>query len=270
MQRLLPAVDRELRESEIRREARRAGEQLRQSEERFRQLAENIDEVFFLTNADAKSMIYISPAYERIWGRSCKSLYDDPLSWLEGVYPADLPNILSQLRKNPSYFEAEYRLIRPDGAIRWIWTRTFPIKDQNGAICRHAGIAEDITGRKLAEEKLRESQEQTRLLLDSTAEAIYGVDLQGRCTFSNQACLRLLGYAAVDDLIGKNMHTLIHHTKEDGTPYPIEECKIYQAFFTNDGAHVNDEVLWRADGTPFPSEYWSYPVYRDVVLIGSV
>lgn len=268
--RLLPVVERELRECALRREGRQAQERLRQSEERFRQLAENINEVFFLADADGTSMIYISPAYESIWGRSCQSLYLDPLSWLEGVYPEDRPGVLSLLRKNPTYFQAEYRIVRPDGAVRWIWARTFPIKDQKGTVYRLAGIAEDITERKLAVEESQNSQERIRLLLDSTAEAICGVDLQGRCTFSNQACLRLLGYESIDDLLGKNMHLLVHHTKQDGTPYSLEECKIYQSLFTREGTHVAEDVFWRADGSAFHAEYWSHPVYRNGVLVGAV
>lgn len=268
--RLLPAVERELRECELRREGRRVQEQLRQSEERFRQLAENINEIFFLANADASSMIYISPAYESIWGRSCQSLYADSFSWLEGVYTEDRPRVLSLFKENPSHYQAEYRIVRPDGAVRWIWARTFPIKDAKGVVYRMAGIAEDITERKLAVEESQNSQERIRLLLDSTEEAICGVDLQGRCTFSNQACLRLLGYSSVEDLLGKNMHLLTHHTKQDGTPYPLEECKIYQAFFTGQGAHVTDDLFWRADGSSFYVEYWSHPVHRNGVLIGSV
>jgi PAS domain S-box-containing protein len=118
--------------------------------------------------------------------------------------------------------------------------------------------------------EMRESEERSRLLLDSTAEGIYGLDLQGNCTFCNPACLRLLGYEDVEDLLGKNVHELIHHTRPDGSPYPEEECRIYQAFRQGKGTHVDDEVLWRADGTSFPAEYWSYPIRRNGELIGSV
>src|SRR5947208_2434179 len=83
---------------------------------------------------------------------------------------------------------------------------------------------------------------------DSTAEAIYGIDLQGSCTFCNRACVRILGYARDQDLIGKHMHRLIHHTLPGGKPYPEEECRIYQAFRRGEGTHVDEEVFWRADG----------------------
>ena len=118
--------------------------------------------------------------------------------------------------------------------------------------------------------ELNESKEQVQLLLDSTGEAIYGIDSDGNCTFSNAACLRILGYKEARQLIGRNMHDLIHHTKNDGTPYPIEECCIYQAFREGKGTHVDNEVLWRADGTRFPAEYMSYPIRKDNKIIGAV
>ena len=109
-----------------------------------------------------------------------------------------------------------------------------------------------------------------RLLLDSTGEAIYAIDMLGECTLCNAACLRLLGYEDPVELIGKNMHNLMHHTRPDGTPYPSDECRIYLAFRRGEGSHVDDEVLWRSDGKSFPVEYWSYPIRENNVLIGAV
>jgi len=109
-----------------------------------------------------------------------------------------------------------------------------------------------------------------KLLLDSTAEAIYGLDIEGACTFANPSCLNMLGYERMDDVLGKNMHDLIHHTRPDGSPYPVNECRIYEAFQKGEGTHVDDEVLWRKDGTSFAAEYWSYPVYKGEHITGSV
>ena len=120
------------------------------------------------------------------------------------------------------------------------------------------------------EDRLRASEELNRLLLDSTGEAIYGIDTAGVCTFSNPACARLLGYERAADLLGRQMHRLIHHTRADGSPYPIEECRISRAFRDGEGTHVVDEVFWRADGTSFPAEYRSHPIRRDGEVIGSV
>ena len=119
-------------------------------------------------------------------------------------------------------------------------------------------------------QELKESKEQIQLLLDSTGEAIYGLDNDGNCNFANAACLRILRYKEASQLIGENMHDLIHHTKQDGTPYPIEECRIYQAFRDGTGIHIDDEILWRADGTCFPVEYMSYPIRKENKIIGAV
>lgn len=128
----------------------------------------------------------------------------------------------------------------------------------------------DVSHRAHVELALRASEEQVRLLLDSTAEAIYGLDLHGNCTFCNRACVTTLGYQNIEQLLGQNMHDLIHHTRSDGSHYPIHECRIYEAFRLGKGTHVDDEVLWKADGTSFPAEYRSFPVRRDGELVGSV
>ena len=135
----------------------RAERELRTSEERFRQLAENIREVFYLTDIRNQRVLYVSPAYEEVWGRTCKSLYDDPESFLAAIHPDDRDAVLhAYVRRNPTMHE--YRIVRTDGSTRWIWDRGFPIRDEKGEIYRFAGIAEDITERKRAEQALLESQ----------------------------------------------------------------------------------------------------------------
>lgn len=119
-------------------------------------------------------------------------------------------------------------------------------------------------------EALQKSEERVRLILDSAAEAIFGCDSDGTCLFSNPAAVRLLGYDDPSELLGKNMHTLEHHTRKDGTPFPIEECPIYIGFHENRGVHVDDDVFWRKDGTSFPVEYWSHPMVSDSKTVGAV
>lgn len=135
---------------------------------------------------------------------------------------------------------------------------------------RFAGVVRDISNQKRAERQLRQSEAWTRLLLDSTAEGIYGIDTDGNCTFANLACAALLGYDHPDRLLGKNMHALIHHRLEDGSPYPVEACRIYQAFIRGEGSHADDEVFWRRDGSSLPVEYWSHPVILDEAVTGAV
>ena len=128
----------------------------------------------------------------------------------------------------------------------------------------------DITARKQVEEALKESEELTRLLLRSTGEGIYGIDLNGCCTFANPACLELLGFESDAEVMGKNMHDLVHHTRPNGEPYPVTECQIYLALQIREGTHVDIENMWRIDGTCFPAEYWSFPMIRDGEMIGCV
>ena len=118
--------------------------------------------------------------------------------------------------------------------------------------------------------KQKEAEGMVRLLLDSTGEGIYAVNMEGNCTFANPACVKLLGFKNDSELIGQHMHNLVHHTRPNGDPYPVEECRIYQAFHNNEGTHVDDEVMFSSDGNPFPAEYWSYPIERDGKLEGCV
>ena len=141
----------------------RAEQRLRESEERFRQLTEHIREVFWLKSADGSRILYVSPAYEEVWGRSCQSLYAEPFSFLETVHPEDRERVLAALPGQAAgEYDHEFRIVRPDGAIRWIWARAFPVRDEHGEIYRIAGCSEDITERKMVEEALRESAEQLR------------------------------------------------------------------------------------------------------------
>lgn len=117
---------------------------------------------------------------------------------------------------------------------------------------------------------LQENKEQLKLILDSTAEGIYGIDTEGRCTFCNESALNMLGYESQSEVLGKNMHLQIHHTKPDGTLFPASECRILQTFKKGKGVSVNDEVFWRKDKTSFDVRYSSYPQHINKVLIGAV
>jgi two-component system, sensor histidine kinase and response regulator len=119
-------------------------------------------------------------------------------------------------------------------------------------------------------DEVQQSQSLLALLLESAPESIYGIDTHGSCTFCNQAFLQMTGYQSFADLRGRNVHDVIHHTRPEGTPYPVSECHIYEAFRLGKGTHVDDEVLWRKDGSSFPAEYWSRPLRRDGEIIGTV
>ena len=147
---------------------KQAEESLQESQERFRQLAENIREVFWLTDPVKNQMIYISPGYEQVWGRACQSLYASPRSWLEAIHPDDREGVLEAAltKQVRGQYDEEYRIVRPDGSIRWIRDRAFPIRDHGSIIYRIAGLAADITEHKQAEARLLTSQ---RCLLEQHA-----------------------------------------------------------------------------------------------------
>ena len=127
----------------------------------------------------------------------------------------------------------------------------------------------ELIERQKAEAEKDEIVEYNRLLLESTAEGIYGIDTAGRCTFMNRAATRLLGCTA-EEVLGEQLHNLIHHTHNDGTPYPVEECPIYNAFRTGTACHVDTEVMWRCDGTSFPASYASFPMVTADEIVGAV
>lgn len=117
---------------------------------------------------------------------------------------------------------------------------------------------------------LQEREAFVHLLLDSTAEAIFGIDQEGAFTFCNAACIRMLSYGSTEELLSKNAHDLLHHSRADGTRYPKEECRIRRGIVEGIGIHVADEMIWRKDGSCFPVEYWSYPIRREGKVIGAV
>ena len=145
-----------------------------ESEQHFRQLAEHIREVFWLTDVDKKTMIYISPAYQTIWGRSCESLYANPLSFTAAIHDDDRERVKqSMTRQADAPYSEEYRVIQPDGSVHWIKDQSYPIQDQNGVTYRIAGIAEDITEEKFAHELLEQRvKERTESLHQKEDELI--------------------------------------------------------------------------------------------------
>jgi PAS domain S-box-containing protein len=138
----------------------RAERTLQESEERFRQLAENIHEAFWITDIEKHEVIYISPAYEVIWGRTCASLYEAPETWLETMRPEDRDRmeLVAREKQSKGGYDEEYRIIRPDGAERWIRDRAFPVRDSSGTVTRCVGVAEDITESKKLQEQFFRAQ----------------------------------------------------------------------------------------------------------------
>jgi PAS domain S-box-containing protein len=157
---------------------------LRASEQQFRQLAESIREVFWMSDPAKDEIIYISPGYEEIWGRSCASLYASARDWVEAIHPEDRERVLhaALTQQISGEYDEEYRIVRPDGSIRWIRDRGFPVRDESGKVYRIAGIAEDITGQRELEKRLLEvtDREQARIgqdIHDGLSQQLVGASL---------------------------------------------------------------------------------------------
>jgi PAS domain S-box-containing protein len=196
--RLGPAVRHALAQRQMRMERERTRSELIESDERFRQVVENIGEVFWMTNLDRTRMLYISPGYREIWGRTCESLYNEPGLWLASVHPEDRERVLAAMEKQPrGNYDEEYRIVRPNGDVRVIRDRAFPVRDNQGIVYRLAGVAEDITERKMAEIKLR----QQAAMLDLAHEAIIVRDFKTeQILFWNKGAERMYEWTAEEAL----------------------------------------------------------------------
>jgi diguanylate cyclase (GGDEF)-like protein/PAS domain S-box-containing protein len=175
-------------------ERNRVEAELRSSHERFRQITENIREVFWVTDPEKNMMLYISPAYEEVWQRSRASLYASPWSWLEAIHDEDRERVRAALKERQlqGKYDEEYRIVRPDGSIRWIHDKAFPIRDQQDRVYRVVGVADDISDRKHAEDGFRKAAEHTRNILSSITDAFFAVDENWRFTYLNATAEQLL------------------------------------------------------------------------------
>ena len=190
---------------------RRQSEQaLLSSEEKFRQLAENISEVFWIVSPSAPGILYVSPAYEHVWGRSCESLYSNPSSWAEAIHPDDTQKALetNQKQLRGEKVDSIYRIRTPDGQEKWIRDRAFPVRDSSGQLTRIVGLAEDISARKFAEERLRASEERYRELFENASDQVYTFGLDLRITSLNRLAEQTIGYPR-DEALRMNLRQLL-------------------------------------------------------------
>ncbi len=182
---------------------------LRDSEEKFRQLADNIDSVFWMSDPHKEELLYVSSAYETIWGRSRESLYAYPRGWLDTIHPEDLEITIARLSERasqeyPPGFVNEYRILRPDGEIRYINARSFAVRDSQGKVYRVVGIAEDITERKQAEYELKQSQALLRAAVTNAPIVLYAADAFGIQTLSEGKALESIGLKP-GELVGRSL-----------------------------------------------------------------
>ncbi len=244
----------------------------KQAEERFRLVVESAPNAIILANS--KGIItLVNSQTENYFGYNRDELIGKKIE------------ILIPVKKNSNHVSLRNKFIsNPSARLMGVGRHLFGLKKDGSQFPVEVGLSPirindetliltsiiDITERKKGQETLRKSEDQIRLLLNSTAEGIYGVDMNGNCTFVNLSCLRILGYDKPEDMIGRNTHKLLHYKYADGTHFNEDNCRVYQAYLTGTGSHVDDEVFWKADGTSFPVEYWSYPQKRDNEVVGAV
>lgn len=176
----------------------------------FREGVEHIDEVFWLTPPDKSEMLYISPAYETLMGRSVKSLYEEPASWLDGVHPDDRADVEEKLpRQVEGEYDEEYRIVRPDGEVRWVRDRAYPISDGAGDVVRIVGVVTDVTARKRAEKERQEARNLLEAVVHGTTDMVYVKDREGRYRLANEAIVRLMGIDSSEQVLGETDQALL-------------------------------------------------------------
>jgi diguanylate cyclase (GGDEF)-like protein/PAS domain S-box-containing protein len=225
-------------------ERKRAADELRESDDRFRQLSGSIREVFWLTDVAKNHILYVSPGYEEIWGRSVQSVMEAPRTWLEAIHPDDRQEVLeAAVEQARGGYDREYRIVRPDGSIRWVHDRASPVTDESGAVFRIAGVAEDITERHLALEELRESERRFGDMLGNVEMASLMLDREARVTYCNDYLLRLSGWQR-EEVLGKSWFELF-------VPPPVDSMKkVFADLLENLPAawHNENEILLRSGG----------------------
>ena len=257
---------------ELRTEAARhneTAEALYESEERFRTFMDNASAVAAWMKDDNYRYVYANKPLERALGI--------PFEAMKGRTDFDFRSreTAEELRANDLRVMSSGQILEtietvpaPDGRLRVWFIYKFPFRNAHGQRFV-AGVGIDITDRKRLEQELERLAKDRLLLLESTMEGIYGIDLHGHCTFVNKAAAAMFGYTP-EDLTGKDAHEVFHHSHLDGSPYPSEMCAIYRAFRVGKGCRMDSEVFWRKDGTSFPVEYTSHPIFENGTTTGAV
>jgi diguanylate cyclase len=213
-----------------------------------------------------------SPELYRILGRDPDRFAPTYESYLESVHPSDRAEVEAAIQDSLASgapFEYDSRVVRPDGTERVVHTRGRVIRDESGEPARAVGTLQDITELAHAQRRLEQASRQNEALLNSAADGIYGVDLEGRITFVNPAAAALTGNPA-EATLGRSLHDLVHHTRADGTPNPRVGCACTIGLEDGAARTVSDEVFWRSDGTSFPVEYTTTPIREAGTLTGAL
>ncbi len=227
-------------------EIKKADDRLRESEERFRQLAENIPEVFWILERNPEKMVYVSPAYKDVFGLPAKDIYKDSRNFLKVVHPDDKELVIKQFEDTQSPSDIEFKLLRDTGEIRWVRALTFHIRDKRGKVYRTTGIVRDITSRKHTETQLKESEARYRAVVEDQTELITRSRPDGTITFLNDAICRYFGIPK-EETYNTNFIGYIHPNDRERVQEAIQSVSyenpvvtIEHRVFNRDG-----EVRWQ-------------------------
>lgn len=243
---------------------------LRLSEEKYSALIKYSNDPIFCFNPD-ETYRYVNEAFAKPFGKSPEEIIGKTPHSIFTFEEAEKRLLLvRKVLKTGEKGEIEVCVDNLEtGETKYYLTMVDPVKDVKGNVLWVSCISKDITERKLSETVLRESESLKNQLLQTTDQGIYGIDLNGLCTFINKSGLDMIGYD-LEECIGQNMHYLIHHSYSNSLPYPIDECPIFRAKESGESCKILDEVLWRRDGTSFPAEYSSHPNIENGKIRGAV
>ena len=249
----------------------RAKNNAQASEQFFRSIFENAQIGISFFNIDGRA-VFSNRALHELLGYSGEEL-SRLEKWDQIVHPDERASGAKRyaelIQGKRDSDEWEQRFVRSDGQILVANERFTLLRDASGNPQYVASLMEDITEKKRAQEERNRVAKQMEMLLESTGQGIYGIDLQGNCTFINRAACELVGYRS-DEVLGRNIHDLVHHHRPDGSIYPIDQCPVFRAFRKGEGCCVDTEVMWRRDGMPIPVQYSSFPICECGKIAGAV
>jgi PAS domain S-box-containing protein len=229
----------------------KATEALRESEEQFRQLAEHVQEAFWLYTPDQGRFTYVSPAYEKIWGRSPAHLYARPEAWLESIHPDDRERVEAALgNRRQGKYDETYRIVHPDGTTRWVQDRSFPIRNESGRAHRVCGITRDVTERVLARERLEERVAERTREIERRRKVAEGLRDILRELNSNHPLDEVLDFITTQSsqLMGANSVAICRLRARDGSKLPIirAACGLLADYVSTEGLPLGQEAFDQA------------------------
>lgn len=229
---------------------------LQQSEERYRRLAETIEDVFWLNDAKTGKNLYMSPAYEKIWGRSSEPLQDNMLLWTQAIHPEDRERVRTEVLNflTEDRYEAEFRILRPDGSLRWILDRGFTIKNEAGEVIQLAGAAQDITDRKLSEIALQTSEEKLRLLIQYAPASIVMLDRQMHYIMASDRFVKDYNVESLPAIIGRSFYETLPEIPDRWKP-------IHQRCLAGANEKCDEDFFVRSDGAQIWLKWEAHPWY---------